>query len=129
MRRPVRKAANHTIAAGTSALMFILVYLVVVNSLKTDVVARSMGVGLPDDPQFSNYDGVIEEGKRGRALFTSVLYTVSAVVLCVLCAAGAAAVLAGNSTRLNRFIYMFLVSGIAMPTNYLTLTKVMQLTH
>jgi raffinose/stachyose/melibiose transport system permease protein len=129
MRRPMRRAVNHTLASGTSVLMFIPIYLVIVNSLKTDVDARSMGMGLPDDPQFRNYDIVIEEGKLGRAFFNSVLYTVSATVLCVLCAAAAAAVLARNSTKLNRFIYLFLVIGIAMPINYVTLTKVMQLTH
>ena len=125
----MRRAANHAIASTTSVLMFIPVYLVVVNSLKTDVDARSMGIGLPDSPKFGNYDVVIEEGKLGRAFFNSALYTVSATVLCVLCATAAATVLARNRTRLNRFLYLFLVIGIAMPINYVTLTKVMQVTH
>ena len=37
--------------------------------------------------------------------------------------------LARNRTRLNRLLYLFLVIGIAMPINYVTLTKVMQVTH
>lgn len=31
--------------------------------------------------------------------------------------------------RFNRAIYFFIIAGIAMPTNFVTLTKVMQLTH
>ena len=69
---------------------------------------------------------VIEEGKLARAFVNSVIYTVFATVLCVVLATAAAFVLARNRTRLNRLIYLFLVIGIAMPINYVTLTKVMQ---
>ena len=41
----------------------------------------------------------------------------------------AAYVLSRNRTRFNRAIYFLIVMGIAMPTNFVTLTKVMQLTH
>ncbi len=41
----------------------------------------------------------------------------------------AAYVLARNRTRLNRAIYFLIIMGIAMPTNFVTLTKVMQTTH
>jgi raffinose/stachyose/melibiose transport system permease protein len=58
-----------------------------------------------------------------------MIYTVFATVLCVLLATAAAVVLARNRTRLNRLLYLFLVIGIAMPVNYVTLTKVMQVTH
>jgi raffinose/stachyose/melibiose transport system permease protein len=72
---------------------------------------------------------VIDEGKLGQAFVNSVVYTASATVLCVFLATAAAFVLSRNRTRLNRFWYLFLVIGIAMPLNYVTMTKVMQLTH
>ena len=33
------------------------------------------------------------------------------------------------ATRFNRVIYLFIIMGIAIPTNFVTLTKVMQLTQ
>jgi raffinose/stachyose/melibiose transport system permease protein len=132
-RRPLgragRRGANHAVATSVSVVMFIPIYLVVVNSLKTDAQARSMGPGLPAELRFDNYDVVIEEGKLGQAFVNSMIYTVFATALCVLLATAAAFVLARNRTRLNRLLYLFLVIGIAMPVNYVTLTKVMQVTH
>lgn len=129
MRRPVRRAANQTLAMTVSFVMFVPIYLMVVNSLKTDTQARSMGAGLPRELRFDNYGTVIEEGKLGRAFVNSMIYTGFATVLCLVLATAAAFVLSRNRTRLNRYLYLFLVIGIAMPLNYVTLTKVMQTTH
>ncbi len=129
MRRSVRRGTNHAMATGVSLVMFIPIYLVVVNSLKTDAEARAMGPGLPRDLRLDNYDVVIDEGKLSQAFVNSMVYTVFATVLCVACATAAAFVLARNRTRLNRLLYLFLVIGIAMPVNYVTLTKVMQATN
>jgi raffinose/stachyose/melibiose transport system permease protein len=117
------------VAVAVSLLMIIPVYLVIVNSLKDETQARSMGVELPASLHLENYVAVIDEGKLGQAFVNSVVYTASATVLCVFLATAAAFVLSRNRTRLNRFWYLFLVIGIAMPLNYVTMTKVMQLTH
>jgi raffinose/stachyose/melibiose transport system permease protein len=129
VRRSIRTGVNHTLATSVSLVMFIPIYLVVVNSLKTDAQARSMGPGLPRELRWDNYDVVIEQGKLAQTFVNSVIYTISATVLCVLLATAAAVALARNRTRLNRLLYLFLVIGIAMPVNYVTLTKVMQVTH
>jgi raffinose/stachyose/melibiose transport system permease protein len=128
-RRALRRGANHTVATSVSLVMVIPIYLVVVNSLKTDVQARSMGAGLPAGLRWDNYDRVIEEGRLARTFVNSVIYTTFATALCVLLATAAAFVLARSRTRLNRLLYLFLVIGIAMPVNYVTLMKVMQMTH
>jgi raffinose/stachyose/melibiose transport system permease protein len=128
-RRTLRRGVNHTLATSTSLVMFIPIYLVVVNSFKTDAQARSMGPGLPNELRWGNYRLVIEEGKLAQTFVNSVLYTVFATLLCVFLATAAAFVLARSRTRLNRLLYLFLVIGIAMPINYVTLTKVMQVTH
>jgi raffinose/stachyose/melibiose transport system permease protein len=127
--RPLRSGMSHTMATSVSLMMLIPIYLVVANSFKTDAQARSMGPGLPKQVRWDNYNVVIEEGKLAQAFRNSLIYTVSATVLCVVLATAAAFVLARNRTRLNRLIYLFLVIGIAMPVNYVTLTKVMHLTH
>lgn len=128
-RIPLKLGFNHVTALVASLVMIVPIYLLVVNSFKDSVQSRSMGVDLPDSWHFDNYLTVIDEGKLGQAFANSMIYTVFATVLCVLCASAAAFVLARNRTRLNRFWYFFLVIGIAIPLNYVTMTEVMQVTH
>jgi raffinose/stachyose/melibiose transport system permease protein len=128
-RRSMARGVYQAVAIAVSILMIIPIYLMVVNSLKDETQARSMGVELPASLHLENYVAVIDEGKLGQAFVNSVVYTASATVLCVFLATAAAFVLSRNRTRLNRFWYLFLVIGIAMPLNYVTMTKVMQLTH
>ena len=44
-------------------------------------------------------------------------------------AALAAFILSRQRTRVNRALYFFLIMGIALPINFFTLTKMMQVTH
>ena len=124
-----KRLAYQAIAVIISLLMFIPIYLVLVNSLKDSVQARSMGIELPAGLHWENYLTVIEEGKLGQAFANSLLYAFSANVICVFFSTGAAFVLSRNLTKLNRFLYFFIVMGIAIPLNYVTMTKVMQLTQ
>ena len=129
VRLPLKRGANHATAVIVSLVMIIPIYLLVVNSFKDNVQSRSMGVDLPTSWHFENYLAVMDEGKLGQAFANSVIYTVFATVLCVLCATAAAFVLSRNRNRWNRFWYFFMVIGIAIPLNYVTMTKVMQVTH
>lgn len=129
LRRSLKWSASHATAIAASLVMIIPIYLLVVNSFKDDIQSRSMGVGLPENWRFENYLAVIDEGKLGQAFTNSVIYTVLGTVLCVLLATAAAFVLARNRTKWNRFWYFFLVIGIAVPLNYVTMTKVMQVTQ
>ncbi|HEX9117213.1 MAG TPA: carbohydrate ABC transporter permease, partial [Anaerolineae bacterium] len=70
-----------------------------------------------------------ERGKLLAAFGNSMLYAVAATAIGTTVSALAAFVLSRNKTRLNRWIYFLIIMGIAMPTNFVTLTKVMQLTH
>jgi raffinose/stachyose/melibiose transport system permease protein len=58
-----------------------------------------------------------------------VLYSSGSTIMATLFAAMAAHVLSRNPTRLNRFLYFFLIMGIALPINFFTLIKMMQITH
>lgn len=129
MRRTLQSAFNHLLAAVVSLIMITPVYLVVVNSLKTKAEASSMGVELPAVPQWQNFATVIERGKLVTAFGNSMLYAVAATAIGVTLAALAAYVLSRRRTRFNRLVYFFIVMGIAMPTNFVTLTRVMQATH
>jgi raffinose/stachyose/melibiose transport system permease protein len=129
MQKQLKRFAYQAIAVIISLLMFIPSYLVLVNSLKDSVQARSMGVELPTSFHWENYLTVIEEGKLGQAFANSLLYALTANIICIIFSTGAAFVLSRNRTRLNRFLYFFTVMGIAIPLNYVTMIKVMQLTQ
>jgi len=127
--KTIRGLVNNLIASGASLIMFIPIYLVFVNALKTRAQASSMGVDLPTTLQWSNFATVIERGKLVGAFGNSVLYAFAATAIGVTFSALAAYVLSRHRTRRNRVIYFFLIMGIAMPTNFVTLTQVMQWTR
>ena len=128
-RRRVQGIFNNGLALIVSLIMFIPVYLVLVNSLKTKAEASSMSAALPTSLHWENYTTVIERGKLTTAFGNSMLYAVAATFIGLTLAALAAYVLSRNRTRFNRAIYFFIIMGIAMPTNFVTLMKVMQITH
>lgn len=117
------------IALLACAIMVIPVYLIVTNSFKTSAEASSMGMGLPTTLQLDNFTAVIERGKLATSFFNSVLYASTSTVLATFFSAMAAYVLSRNPTRLNRALYFFIIMGIALPINFFTLTKIMQITH
>ena len=112
-----------------SLFMFVPLLLVVLNSLKDKLEANSMGLSLPTKPHWDNYSIVIEQGKLVSSFFNSFLYAAASTVLGIALASIAAYVFSRNRTKLNRFMYFFVILGIAMPVNFVTLTKVMQWTH
>jgi len=125
----LKRIPPNLIAILISLIMFVPIYLLIVNSLKDDVQSRTMGVGIPANIHLENYLTVIERGKLGIAFVNSMLYAVAATILVVIFSTTAAFVLSRNRSSHNRFLYIFITLGIAMPINYVTLTKVMQATH
>lgn len=111
-----------------SAIMFIPLLLVVINAFKTKAEANSMSMALPTSLQWSNFSIVIEEGKLIRSFFNSLLYAGGSMFFSVALAVMAAFIFSRNKTRLNKMMYFYLIMGIAMPTNFVTLMKMMQWT-
>jgi raffinose/stachyose/melibiose transport system permease protein len=128
-RKQVKRLTNHATAMIISLVMVIPIYLLLVNSLKDSVQARSMGIEFPTSIVWENYLTVIEQGKLAQAFANSLLYAVGANIVCIVFSTGAAFALSRNRTKLNRFWYFFIVMGIAIPLNYVTMTRMMQLTH
>jgi raffinose/stachyose/melibiose transport system permease protein len=126
---PLRGLANNALAIIVTLIIVIPVYLVFVNAVKTKTEAASMGVEFPTALQWQNFATVVEKGKLVTAFGNSVLYAVAATLIGVTLSAMAAYVLARNATRFNRAIYLLLIMGIAIPTNFVTLTQVMQVTQ
>ena len=129
-KKAIQSVLRNIIAWLFSAICLIPVLLIVVNSLKDKKSAASMDLKLPSLPiQWENFLTVIEKGKLMTSFINSLIYSAGAVILCVFFAALAAYVLSRNRTRLNDFLYMFLVLGITLPINYVALTKVLQFLH
>ena len=125
----LQSTRNNGIAIFVCLLVIIPVYLVITNSLKDSPQARTMSMALPEALHFENFATVVDRGKLVQTFFNSLLYAGSSTVISTILAAMAAYTLSRNKTRFNRFVYFFVVMGIAMPLNFFTLTKVMQLTH
>lgn len=130
IKRTALAIIRNLIAWIFSALCLIPLLLIVFNSLKDKKAAAGMNLHLPAWPiQWNNFITVIEKGKLASSFCNSLIYSAGAVILCVLFAALAAYVLSRNQSKLNRFLYMFLVLGITLPINYVALTKVLQFLH
>jgi len=128
-RKNLRSFGAHVVAIVASLFTTIPVYLVGVNALKSEAQSSSMGIDLPTQIHFENFATVIDKGKLLISFFNSMLYSAGASVLATLFAGLAAFVLSRHRTRLNRALYFFLIMGIALPINFFTLTKMMQITH
>ena len=127
--RLLKSIGVNALAWLLSLLLLAPLLLILINSLKDSTAASDMNLALPASLEWSNYAVVIEKGKLVTSFFNSLIYSAGSVILCVLFAAGAAYVLSRNRTKLNHFLYMFLVLGITLPINYVSLTKVLQFLH
>jgi raffinose/stachyose/melibiose transport system permease protein len=127
--RTARATISNLLASGAGLIAIAPIYLVFANALKTAADAASMGAQPPRDLPWDNFGAVIDQGRLATAFFNSVLYSFGSTILAVLLAALAAYVLARHRSRRHEFIYLLLILGIAVPTNFVTLTKVMQVTH
>jgi len=78
------RLAYQVIAVIISLLMFVPIYLVLVNSSKDSAQARSMGIELPASFHRENYLTVIKEGKLGQAFANSLLYASFANIICLI---------------------------------------------
>lgn len=129
LNKRLQKTLAHMAAMLACLIMVIPVYLILTNSFKTSAEASSMGIDLPTTLHWENFLTVIDRGRLGTSFLNSVLYASGSTIMATLFAAMAAYVMSRNPTRLNRFLYFFLIMGIALPINFFTLTKIMQITQ
>ncbi len=127
--KTLQRTGNNLLAILACLLVVIPVYIVVTNSLKDSAGARTMSAALPETLHFENFATVIERGKLAQTFVNSIVYAGGSTVISTILAAMAAYTLSRNKSSLNRFVYFFIVMGIAMPLNFFTLTKIMQITH
>ena len=120
MRRKHKKHIIKTwilsIAALAVGIVFVSpLYLVFVNSVKTVREIYLSQLGLPVEISWNNFGRVMEKIDFGQALKNSLFFVVFGVAgLLVICSM-AAYRLARHRTRVNKFVYLLLVSSILVP--------------
>lgn len=120
MRRKHKKHIIKTwilsIAALAVGIVFVSpLYLVFANSVKTVREIYLSPLGLPVEISWNNFGRVMEKIDFGQALKNSLFFVVFGVAgLLVICSM-AAYRLARHRTRVNKFVYLLLVSSILVP--------------
>jgi raffinose/stachyose/melibiose transport system permease protein len=99
------------------------------NSFKTVGESNTMSLSFPKVWQPQNYMTVIEQGKLVSSFLNSMLYSTCSVVLIVAVVTAAAYVISRDHRGANKFLYYFIISGLAIPVNNVALMKVMQVLH
>ncbi len=124
-----KKAAAAAVNAAAwiiTAICLVPMLLILLNSFKDTLGASEMNLKFPALPlQWNNFLVVIEKGKLLTSFMNSCIYSVVSVFLCTMLASMASYVFSRNRSKLNRFLYLYMVLGITMPVNYVALTKVM----
>lgn len=123
------RTLGNLVAVFISLLVIIPLVVLFINSFKTSAEANRMTLTLPTEWVFENYSTVIEQGKLISSFFNGLLYATASVIIIVIVVSAAAFVISRNQKGINRFLYYFIISGIAMPINNVALMKVMQAFH
>ncbi len=129
MRKRVQNIAKHIVCILLSLTVILPFYMVLVNSFKTKGEAARMSLSLPKEWLFSNYTEVIEKGNLIQGFGNSLLYALVSTTLGVVLCAMAAFVMCRNRTKLNVFLYYFVLCGLFFPVNYVTLVRVLNTLH
>lgn len=120
---------KNLLAWCASLMVLIPMILVVLNAFKSNGETMALSMTLPKEWIFTNFATVIEKGKLMRSFFNSLFYAGGGMIVTIMLASMAAYVFSRRRTRIFSKIYMFVVLGMVIPINYVTLTKTMQITH
>lgn len=120
---------GNLVALFISLIVIVPLIVLFLNSFKTSAEANKMTLSLPKEWVLENYSVVIEQGKLISSFFNGLLYATCSVVIIVILVSLAAFVISRNQRGINRILYYFIISGIAIPINNVALMKVMKLFH
>ena len=129
MKKHILSVAGNLLAVITSLIVMIPMIVVVLTSFKSSGEANNMSLTLPKKWMFENYAIVIEQGKLISSFLNGLIYATFSVLIIILVVSAAAFVISRNFKGINKFIYYFIIAGIAMPINNVALMKVMQALH
>ncbi len=128
MKKVILRLLKQFICILLSILVIAPFYLVIINSFKTKNEAARMSLALPSEWVFSNYSVVVREGKLLQGFGNSLLYSVLSTTIAVLACAMAAFIICRRRTKVTKSIYYFILCGLFIPVNFVTLIKILSLT-
>ena len=125
MKKTAQSIIKQLVCIFLSIVVIAPFYMVVINSFKSKGEAARMSLSLPKVWVFSNYAVVIEQGKLIQGFCNSLLYAGVSTTVAVLSCAMAAFVICRKRSKLNNGLYYFILCGLFLPINYVTLVKVL----
>ena len=100
---------------GLSAIVFLIPVWILANLSVRKLSDASSPLFPTQQPTLANFFTAWENGRLGKAMFTSGYIVVISVTLLVVIAAFASYPLARATTRFSRFAYMFFMAGLLLP--------------
>ena len=125
MKKRILAVLKHVLMILLCLAVVLPFYLVVINSFKTKGEAARMSLSLPTQWQFSNYTEVIQKGKLIQGFLNSLIYAGVSTLIGVISSAMASFVMSRRRTKVNSFLYYFVLCGLFFPVNYVTLSRVL----
>ncbi len=125
MKKRIVKLLKQLFCVALSLVVVLPFYMVLINSFKSKSEAARMKLTLPKEWFFDNYTQVIEQGHLIQGFFNSLSYSTISTIVGVIACAMAAFVVSRKRTKLNSFLYYFIICGLFFPVNYVTLIKVL----
>ncbi|HAG70358.1 MAG TPA: ABC transporter permease [Lachnospiraceae bacterium] len=127
--KAVQILLKNLLAWAASLLVIIPLLLVLLNAFKGDGETINMTLALPKSWHLGNFATVVEKGKLLKSFLNSLLYAGAGTVITVFFAAMAAYVFSRRRSGGMSALYMYVVLGMVIPVNYVTLTRTMQMFH
>lgn len=114
------------LAILVSLIMIMPIVLIVINSLKATGEAMTMTINLPKKIELGNFATVIEKGKLIKSFMNSIFYAGGATIITIVLGSMSAYVFSRRRSKGFGALYMYVVLGMVIPVNYVSLMKVMQ---
>lgn len=129
MSKLIKTILKQIVCILLSLAVVIPFYMVFINSFKSKAEAARMKLSLPTEWFFSNYTEVIKQGRLIQGFSNSLTYALISTLVGVLGCAMASFVMCRKRTKLNVFLYYFVLCGLFFPVNYVTLVRVLDMAH
>ena len=113
MKKTVSNVLKHLVCLSLCTVVILPFYMVFINSLKPKAEAARMSLALPTEWHFETYLEVIEEANLVQGFCNSLTYAGISTIIGVLGCAMAAFVMARNKTKINNFLYYFVICGFS----------------
>lgn len=125
MKKKIQTIIKQLVCILLSLTVVIPFYMVFINSFKSKAEAARMKLTFPTEWLFSNYTEVIERGNLIQGFLNSMTYALVSTTIGVIACAMASFVMCRKRTKVNVFLYYFVLCGLFLPMNYVTLVQVL----